>query len=153
MKSLTEMQAMYPGPYYNYLAISEDSHIAKIGELYTWLHSPFLQKSSYRVSISLESVRVVIYYRDMKNTRCDECGKRGEHAVWCSFNTEPKPADLDEKVWLAVTDMGRKLRFTLAPTANRDFALSYAMKNSSSFGLLCPMDRKPETIVNVEEEA
>lgn len=33
-----------------------------------WLHSPFLQKSSCNLRFSLANLRVVIYYRDMKNT-------------------------------------------------------------------------------------
>ena len=36
-------------------------------ELYTWLHSPFLQKSSRGPRFSLAKVRVVIYYRNMES--------------------------------------------------------------------------------------
>jgi hypothetical protein len=86
----------------------------------------------------------------MKNT-CDECGSRNGHEIWCSLNKEPMPEAPAEKVWFALTSEGRKLRFTLAPSADRDFALNYAFRNASSFGLFWPIDWEPETIISVEE--
>lgn len=54
--------------------------------------------------------------------------------------------DLPESEWLAVTDTGRKLPFTLAPGVTEDFALQYAKTHPGTFGL----DTVNESVVAVE---
>jgi hypothetical protein len=69
----------------------------------------------------------------MKNTdKCNECGAwQGEHKVWCSLDPTPQgPVTVTERVWTALTSDGRRLKFTVGPKADAEFALAYARRNS-----------------------
>lgn len=41
------------------------------GELYTWLHSPFLQKSCRMAHFVVDYIRVVSYYKSMESKAND----------------------------------------------------------------------------------
>lgn len=63
--------------------------------------------------------------------------------------------DLPESVWFAVTDFGRKLRFTMAPQVDEVFALRYAQNHPSEFSLaqFVGPERAAEHIIAVERGA
>jgi hypothetical protein len=85
---------------------------------------------------------------------CDECegNQREGHMPWCSLDSAKQhdilnPPPAFESTWVAITNAGRKLRFTMGPSVTAQFALNYAQTHPATFGL----DSVPETIIDVEK--
>ena len=74
---------------------------------------------------------------------CEECdgNRRKGHEPWCSLDTAK------QQEWLAITDSGRKLPFTMGPSVTAQFALNYAQTHRATFGL----DSVPESVIDVEK--